>query len=139
MVITMTSTSSAPRRTRQRAAVGTIMATLDEFRTAQEVHAILREQDQAVGLATVYRTLQQMAEAGQVDCIRTQDGQSAYRACSRGHHHHLTCRDCGKTVEITPPDFEEWTRQVAADHAFTDIQHELELFGRCAACASATS
>lgn len=138
MVITMTSTSSAPRRTRQRAAVGTIMATLDEFRTAQEVHAILREQDQSVGLATVYRTLQQMAEAGQVDCIRTQDGQSAYRACSTGHHHHLTCRYCGKTVEITPPDFEEWTRQVASAHQFTEIQHELELFGRCAACASAT-
>jgi Fur family transcriptional regulator, ferric uptake regulator len=134
----MTSTSAnTPRRTRQRTAVGSIMATLDEFRTAQEVHAILRGQDQSVGLATVYRNLQQMAETGAVDCIRTPDGQAAYRACSTGHHHHLTCRDCGKTVEITPPDFEDWIRQVASAHSFTEIHHELELFGRCSECARA--
>jgi Fur family ferric uptake transcriptional regulator len=135
--ITMTSTEpkAQPRRTRQRAAVSAIMATLDEFRTAQEVHARLRETGDAVGLATVYRTLTQMAENGEVDCIRTPDGQAAYRRCSAGHHHHLICRECGRTVEITPPSFEQWAGQIAAEYGFTQIDHELELFGRCASCS----
>ncbi|HAM44613.1 MAG TPA: transcriptional repressor [Propionibacteriaceae bacterium] len=135
--MTNTELSSGPRRTRQRAAVGAIMATLNEFHTAQEVHAALRDQDNSIGLATVYRTLNQMADADELDCIRTPDGQSAYRLCSHGHHHHLVCRRCGRTVEITPPDFEQWTRQVAAENGFIDLDHELELFGLCAECAAA--
>lgn len=111
------------------------MATLDQFRTAQEVHAKLRDLTQPVGLATVYRTLAQMAESGEVDAIRTPDGLAAYRRCSSGHHHHLVCRACGRTVEITPPSFESWASQVAADHGFTEIDHELELFGRCPDCS----
>lgn len=135
--ITMTSTEThpTPRRTRQRAAVGAIMAALDEFRTAQEVHAELRDAGDSIGLATVYRTLAQMAERGEVDCVRTPDGQAAYRRCSTGHHHHLICRECGHTVEITPPRFELWADEVAATHGFTEIDHELELFGRCADCS----
>jgi Fur family transcriptional regulator, ferric uptake regulator len=133
--MTNTETKIVPRRTRQRAAVGAIMATLDEFRTAQEVHAKLRDSGEGIGLATVYRTLTQMAEQDEVDCIRTPDGQAAYRRCSSGHHHHLICRECGRTVEITPPSFEKWTTQIAAEHGFTQIDHELELFGRCANCA----
>jgi len=137
METTMTSTEpkAQPRRTRQRAAVSAIMATLDEFRTAQEVHARLRDAGDPIGLATVYRTLAQMAEQDEVDCIRTPDGQSAYRRCSTGHHHHLICRECGRTVEITPPRFEAWASQIATEHGFTQIDHELELFGRCAACS----
>lgn len=137
--ITMTSTEPKTpiRRTRQRAAVSAIMTALDEFRTAQEVHATLRDQGDPIGLATVYRTLTQMAESGEIDCVRTPDGQSAYRSCSSGHHHHLICRECGRTVEITPPSFEDWTNTVAAEHGFTEINHELELFGRCADCTAA--
>ncbi len=133
--MTSTEPKAQPRRTRQRAAVSAIMATLDEFRTAQEVHARLRDAGDPIGLATVYRTLAQMAEQDEVDCIRTPDGQSAYRRCSTGHHHHLICRECGRTVEITPPRFEAWASQIATEHGFTQIDHELELFGRCAACS----
>ncbi len=136
MATTMTNTEThAPaRHTRQRAAVSAIMAALDEFRTAQEVHAQLHDGGDSIGLATVYRTLARMAADGEVDCIRTPDGQAAYRRCSAGHHHHLVCRQCGRTVEITPPDLEEWTERVGREHGFTEIDHELELFGRCAEC-----
>jgi Fur family ferric uptake transcriptional regulator len=106
-----------------------------EFRTAQEIHAALRDSGDSIGLATVYRTLAQLAEAGEIDCIRTPDGQAAYRRCSSGHHHHLICRSCGRTVEISPPAFETWADQIAAENGFTQIDHELELFGRCAACS----
>jgi Fur family ferric uptake transcriptional regulator len=110
------------------------MTTLDEFRTAQDVHAELRERGEAIGLATVYRTLARMAADGEIDSIRTPDGVAAYRRCSAGHHHHLVCRECGRTVEITPPDLEAWAEEVGREFGFTQIDHELELFGRCADC-----
>jgi len=114
--------------------VSAIMTTLDEFRTAQDVHAELRQRGEAIGLATVYRTLARMAADGEVDSIRTPEGVAAYRRCSAGHHHHLVCRECGRTVEITPPDLEAWTEQVGREFGFTHLDHELELFGRCPDC-----
>ncbi|WP_028709390.1 Fur family transcriptional regulator [Propionicicella superfundia] len=120
------------RRTRQRAALATLLAGSSEFKTAQDLHGELMAAGEQVGIATVYRTLQLMADAGELDAIRTADGHAAYRSCSTRHHHHLICRDCGKTVEIQAPDFETWAGEIARANGFTDIAHELELFGRCA-------
>ncbi|QLQ15997.1 MAG: transcriptional repressor [Micropruina sp.] len=123
-----------PRRTRQRAAVEQLLQEADGFRTAQELHDALRHQGATVGLATVYRTLQALADAGEVDVLRTPDGQAAYRSCSSGHHHHLVCRRCGRTVEVAAPEIEAWARRMAAEHGFSEIGHEVELSGVCADC-----
>ena len=61
-----------------------------------------------IGLTTVYRTLQPMVDAGELDALRTADGETAYRRCSNGHHHHLVCRTCGRTVEVSGPAVEKW-------------------------------
>ncbi len=122
------------RHTRQRDAITRVMAASAEFQTAQEVHDTLRDHGEAVGLATVYRTLQAMAESGEVDALRTADGQTAYRRCSAGHHHHLVCRVCGRTVEIALPDIETWVGSLGDAYGFTEIDHEIELFGRCSNC-----
>lgn len=125
--------TTAPRKTRQRAALTALLEATSEFRTAQELHDELRAGGESVGIATVYRTLQLMLDAGEVDAIRTPDGQAAYRSCSERHHHHLICRDCGRTVEVQAPAFEKWADEIAELNGFTDIDHELELFGRCTA------
>ena len=131
----MTETGSPARRsTRQRAAVNAILGELAEFRTAQQLHDELRRQGNSVGLTTVYRTLQGLADAGEVDVIRTGDGEAAYRRCSTGHHHHLVCRSCGRTVEVSGPAVEHWANAVAADHGFRDVSHDLEIFGTCGDC-----
>ena len=123
------------RMTRQRAAVSEALEDLPDFRSAQQLHELLRARGDAVGLATVYRTLQTLAEGGHVDVLRTEDGESLYRKCERSeHHHHLVCRSCGKAVEIDGPTVETWASQVGAVHGFTDIQHTIELFGTCEAC-----
>ena len=122
------------RSTRQRAAVATVLDSLEEFRTAQEIHAQLRAAGEAVGLTTVYRTLQAMADSEEVDVLRTADGETAYRRCSKGHHHHLVCRQCGRTVEVEGPAVERWADKVAAEHGFTDVSHTLEIFGLCGEC-----
>lgn len=123
------------RVTRQRTAVAEALIALDDFRSAQQLHEYLRAHGDSIGLATVYRTLQSLAEAHQVDVIRTGEGESLYRRCERReHHHHLVCRSCGATVEIDGPSVESWASRVGAAHGFTDIEHTIELFGTCEAC-----
>jgi Fur family ferric uptake transcriptional regulator len=125
-----------PRPTRQRAAVSGVLDDVDDFRSAQEIHAMLRARGERVGLATVYRTLQGLAQAAQVDVLRNADGEAVYRRCTSGeHHHHLVCRDCGRTVEVAGPAVERWAEKVAAEHGFAEVSHTLEVFGTCARCA----
>jgi Fur family transcriptional regulator, ferric uptake regulator len=127
--------TAAQRKTRQRAAVEEILRRTDQFRTASQIHDDLRHSGAGIGLTTVYRTLQLMAGADQLDSIRTDDGETAYRRCSTGHHHHLVCRSCGRTVEVEGPAMESWTTQIAEAHGFRDVQHNLEIFGLCGECA----
>ena len=124
------------RPTRQRAAVSSVLDDLDEFRSAQDIHAMLKARGERVGLATVYRTLQGLAQAAEVDVLRSADGEVVYRRCASGeHHHHLVCRSCGRTVEVAGPAVERWAEKVAAEHGFAEVSHTLEVFGTCAACA----
>jgi Fur family transcriptional regulator, ferric uptake regulator len=122
------------RTTRQRVAVAELLAESGEFRSAQDIHAALRARGASVGLATVYRNLGLMAELGEVDTLVRDDGETLYRQCSNVHHHHLVCRQCGRTVEIAGPAVEKWANTVAAAHGFSDVSHQLELFGLCAVC-----
>ena len=133
----MTSTDPTPplRPTRQRRAVIEAMASFDDFRSAQEIHDLLTRRGDAVGLATVYRTLQLLADAGEVDLLRTEGGETIYRRCSDSHHHHLVCRSCGATVEVEGPTVERWTRAIAQEHGYADVSHSLEIFGTCPACS----
>ena len=128
-------TQNARRPTRQRAAVEAVLAAIDDFLSAQDLHARLRTQGQSVGLATVYRTLQAMATDGDVDMMRTGDGEAVYRRCSSGnHHHHLVCRSCGRTVEVEGPTVERWADKIGAENDFSDVVHTLEIIGTCSDC-----
>jgi len=126
---------TATRHTRQRGEVLTLLDETEDFRTAQQLHDRLRELGAAVGLTTVYRTLQLLVDAGQVDATRLPGGDQLFRRCSRSHHHHhLVCRDCGATVEVEGPAVERWAETVAARHGYTDVGHTVEIFGRCPSC-----
>jgi Fur family ferric uptake transcriptional regulator len=129
-----TPSAGSLRPTRQRRAVVDALASFDDFRSAQEIHELLGRRGEAVGLATVYRTLQRLAEAGDVDVLRTEDGEAVWRRCSDSHHHHLVCRTCGATVEVEGPTVERWTRAIAAEHGYADVSHTLEIFGTCGSC-----
>lgn len=131
-------TRTERRPTRQRAALADELTGAAEFRSAQDIHASLSASGTRVGLATVYRNLQAMAAEGEVDVIRTADGEAVYRACETAqHHHHVVCRSCGLTVEVTGDAVERWADAVAAEHGFTQVRHTLEIEGLCAGCASA--
>ncbi|MGH3568115.1 MAG: Fur family transcriptional regulator [Pseudonocardia sp.] len=126
------------RSTRQRIAVSALLDRLADFRSAQEIHEELRRAGEGIGLTTVYRTLQTLTDAGEVDVLRTDSGEAVYRRCtSLEHHHHLVCRRCGRTVEIEGPDMETWAQRVAEEHGFSEPSHTVEIFGLCRVCGTA--
>ncbi|MDQ3951778.1 MAG: transcriptional repressor [Actinomycetota bacterium] len=123
------------RATRQRAAVRTALDRAGAFRTAQELHDELKAAGESIGLTTVYRTLQGMAGAGEIDVLRTAGGEAIYRRCATDeHHHHLVCRSCGASVEVGSDAVERWAETTAELHGFTDVEHTAELYGVCGAC-----
>jgi Fur family ferric uptake transcriptional regulator len=124
------------RNTRQRTAVSALLNDTEGFHSAQDLHAMLRSRGESIGLTTVYRTLQALADAGDIDVMRPPGGEHLYRRCSQGHHHHLVCRACGNTVEVEGPAVESWADRVAAQHGFVDVSHTMEIFGTCPACAA---
>jgi Fur family ferric uptake transcriptional regulator len=137
--VTGTDEGSTPQRrtTRQRGAVRAALDAADGFVSAQSLHARLREDGSTVGLATVYRALGSLADEGAADALQ-QEGETLYRACTPGtHHHHLICRVCGTTVEIEADEVESWAQRVAAEHGFTRAEHVVDVFGECAACSAA--
>ncbi len=127
------------RATRQRAAVSALLDRLADFRSAQDIHEELHRSGDGIGLTTVYRTLQVLAESGEVDVLRTGTGEAVYRRCATaGHHHHLVCRRCGATVEVEGPAVETWAHTVAEEHGFTELSHTAEIFGLCRTCSAPT-
>jgi Fur family ferric uptake transcriptional regulator len=127
--------TKALRATKQRAAVSNLLDRLEDFRSAQEIHEELRRQGEGIGLTTVYRTLQTLADGGEVDVLRSAGGEAVYRRCeSSAHHHHLVCRRCGAAEEIDAPMVESWAQEVAEKHGFSEISHTVEIFGVCRTC-----
>ncbi|HEY2441594.1 MAG TPA: transcriptional repressor [Streptosporangiaceae bacterium] len=125
------------RGTRQAEALSAALDGLAGFCSAQQIHAELRRHGEQIGLTTVYRHLQVLSEDGRVDTIRDPGGETLYRRCrSNAHHHHLTCRSCGRSVEVEGRAVERWAEQVATEAGFTDVNHTVELFGLCPDCAS---
>lgn len=124
------------RATRQGAAVQAVLAASSSFRSAQDIYAELRRRGESVGLTTVYRHLQTLSDAKAVDVLHTPEGEAVYRLCgSEEHHHHLVCRGCGLTVEIEGREVERWSQRIASEQGFVNVDHTVEVFGTCAACA----
>ena len=125
------------RNTSQRAEITRALGETDEFISAQDLHVAMRAGGSTIGLATVYRAVQDLATAGELDTVRNDAGEVLYRQCARPmHHHHLVCRRCGRTEEVEAPGVETWARAVAEQHGYVDIDHQVELFGVCGDCAA---
>jgi Fur family ferric uptake transcriptional regulator len=123
-----------PRTAKQRQEILALLRADGTFRTTQQIHAGLNAAGHRVGLATVYRNLAALAQSGAVDCIVHDNGETRYRRCSPEHHHHLLCRDCGRTVEVQAATFEAWCNKTAQTHGFRDIEHTVEIVGTCRDC-----
>ena len=126
---------SASRNTVQRREVIGVLSQVQGFVSAQELHSLIGRDGGHIALATVYTQLKKLLQDGEVDVVMTDRGESLYRRCVvESHHHHLSCRLCGATVEVDAPQLEAWSKDIAKRHGYRDLRHVLELNGVCPAC-----
>jgi Fur family ferric uptake transcriptional regulator len=122
----------AERQTRQRQAIRDAIGDAGVPLSPREILAHAKSRVNGIGMATVYRTLKLLADAGVVQTVEIPGEAPRYELAGKGHHHHFYCKGCGKVFEVDgcPGDFSELTPR-----GFRLDEHELVLFGKCAGCA----
>ena len=130
-------TVAGVRPTPQRLLVLETLAAEPHDATAQEIHARLWEGRNRVGLATVYRALRALKERGVVDELSHRTGESCYRLCAPGHHHHLVCERCHRVEELEGCEVDTWVTRASRAKGFRAASHTVEVFGLCADCQAA--
>ena len=120
------------KQTKQRQALIDIFIKLATHVSAEELHIAARSAGLDVGLATVYRTLNLLSDAGLVEQKQFSEGRFVYEIVEPGgHHDHLICLDCGAVIEFANDEIERLQEKVAAKHQFELTSHRLDLFGHC--------
>lgn len=100
--------------------------------SAEEVYKILLDQGEDIGLATVYRVLNQFDDAGILNRHHFEGGKSVFEISNKKHHDHIVCLDCGRVMEFEDEIIEERQKQVAAKYNIDLTHHSLYLYGKCA-------
>lgn len=125
------------RNTRQRRLIAERLVALaksgEDF-TTDDLWQELRQADERIGRATVFRSVEKMVDAGLLNRIEFADGTHHYRVCGGDHHHHLTCTQCHKVVEVDLCLPAEQLAKIGDQTDFAIEGHSLTLFGRCANC-----
>ena len=100
--------------------------------TAEDVYRVLLDEQQDIGLATVYRVLTQFEQAGILLRSNFESGKSVFEINEGKHHDHLVCLDCGRVVEFFDPEIERRQKKIASEQGFELQEHSLSLYASCA-------
>ena len=122
------------QRTRSQERILNLLKTLNRALSAQDIYVELRNRDQSMGLATVYRSLDALKLEGVVQVRTLSTGESLYSSVLRDQHH-LTCLNCGQSVPINECPVHQLETQLQDSHQFKIYYHTLEFFGLCDRCA----
>jgi Fe2+ or Zn2+ uptake regulation protein len=122
------------RITQPRRAVIRALLENSGYASPAAIHVRARFHCPTVGLVTVYRTLDLLAEMGFVRRIHSEDGCHSYTATDHGHRHHLICRHCGDAVEFEGCDLSPFLASLSQTTGYVIEDHLLELTGLCTAC-----
>jgi Fur family transcriptional regulator, ferric uptake regulator len=99
--------------------------------TAEDVYKALLGEGADIGLATVYRVLQQFEQAGLLSRNHFETGKAVYELNEGHHHDHLVCLNCGKVEEFFDPGIEERQHAIASERGFQLQEHSLALYATC--------
>ncbi len=102
--------------------------------TVDDLWQELRQSEPRMGRATVYRSVEMLVNMGLLDRIEFADGTHHYRVCGGTHHHHLTCIQCHRVVEIDICLPVDQLKAIGNQTNFDIEGHSLSLFGRCKDC-----
>lgn len=99
--------------------------------SAEDIFKILLTHNDEIGLATVYRVLNQFDDAGIVTRHHFEGGKSVFELTGKSHHDHLVCMNCGKVIEFESEVIERMQDQIAGEHGLVLTHHSLYLYGEC--------
>ena len=123
------------KQTQQRKSIIAQFLKIRKHADAENIHNALRKNGQNIGLATIYRTLNMLKNAGLVEQHSFEDGRAVYELISPGDHHdHLICKSCGKIDEFEHEGIEELQQKIAEERGYLLLSHRLDLYGLCESC-----
>lgn len=99
--------------------------------SAEDVYRLLIERDEEVGLATVYRVLNQFEDAGIITRHHFEGGRSVFELATKDHHDHLVCLSCGRVIEFEDEIIEQQQQKIAEQYHLKLTNHSLYLYGEC--------
>lgn len=123
--------------TEQRECVLRTLYNNDHHYTPEQLYVEVKEDNPElnIGIATVYRTLNLLEEAGMVTSISFGIQGKKFELANKPHHDHLICKHCGKIVEFEDENIENRQLKIAKDHGFTLTGHLMQLYGICTQCS----
>lgn len=115
------------------------LKNVDRHLSAEEVYVLVKNKNPEIGLATVYRTLDILAEIGILQKNDFGDGRSRYEFSRKDehHHHHLICLRCGTVSEFDDDLLESLEAVIAKRNQFKVMDHDLKFYGYCHDCQAA--
>lgn len=125
------------RLTPQRRAVLEAIEGKEGHQTIAEIHDYVQQGHPGIGLVTVYRIVNLLVDLGLVCRLNTgRDSQCYLMRRPVGHHHHLVCSQCGRSVDFAGCDLSELEERLNRETGFKIEDHILEIHGRCPNCCA---
>ncbi|MEO8273288.1 MAG: Fur family transcriptional regulator [Chloroflexota bacterium] len=122
------------RLTSPRRALAALIASRTGHFTAEELLAEAHRGRKGLGRATIFRSLDVLAELGAVERLDLPSGGHAFVACEPAHHHHVVCSSCGRSTEVADLGLEGMAESIEHQTGYRIDTHRLELFGVCPRC-----
>ncbi len=124
--------------THQREVIGEILFESSSHLSADDISQQLRERDEHIGKATVYRTVKLLVDVGLAVEHDFDEGFKRYEMrAGPAHYNHLICTACGKVIDFSHPELESMQVAVAAEHGFQPVTRQFKIYGMCLDCTSA--
>ncbi len=120
--------------TPQRRAVIRTIASNQDHLTPAAIYQRVHQEQPNIGLVTIYRTLQILAELKLICELHAGDSCPSYTISASGHHHHLICANCGRVIDFAGYDLTELEQRLTLETRFKINRHVLEFTGLCQAC-----
>jgi Fur family ferric uptake transcriptional regulator len=122
-------------QSRQRRQILEVFLKTEKHPTINDLYDMVRKKNPKIGLATVYRAMRVICDAGLARETDFEDGTKRFEhEYKHQHHHHLVCTKCGRVIEITSPRLEKLQKNLAKKHNFTVTKDTMKMFGVCEAC-----
>ncbi len=120
---------------KQREQILDIFLKTEKHTTINDLYDLVRKKNPKIGLATVYRSMKVICDAGLARETDFGDGTKRFEhKYKHQHHDHLVCLKCGRIIEVVSPGIEKLQERLAKKHKFSAVRYRMEIFGICSSC-----